>query len=77
MTNEERFTAWYESLPLEKTNSPHAGQSPPLLVVLEHLKEDFDLKLDSTEAKGQGQIRGVSGTATAKILVAFGRLGTS
>jgi hypothetical protein len=72
MTNEERFAAWYESLPLERNKFPARGTIAAALVVLEHLKEDFDLNLDSHRAKGQGQIRGVSGNATAKILAAFG-----
>jgi hypothetical protein len=72
MTKEELFAEWYDSLPLEPNKFPARGTIAAALVVLEHLKEDFSLNLDSHRAKGQGQIRGVSGNATAKILAAFG-----
>jgi hypothetical protein len=72
VTHEESFADWYDSLPLEPNKFPARGTIAAALVVLEHLKEDFDLNLDSHRAKGQGQIRGVSGKATAKILMAFG-----
>jgi len=72
MTNAELFSGWYDSLPLEPNKFPARGTIAAALVVLEHLKEDFVLSLDSHRAKGQGQIRGVSGKATEKILAAFG-----
>jgi hypothetical protein len=72
MTNEQLFVEWYAALPLEPNKFPARGTIAAALVVLEHLKEDFVLNLDSHRAKGQGQIRGVSGSATAKILAEFG-----
>jgi len=42
------------------------------LVVLEHLKQDFDLSIDAHTAKGGSQIKGASGAAVRKILADFG-----
>lgn len=76
MTNEAIFAAfawWYKSLPLQPNKFPARGAIGAALVVLEHLKEDYDLDLDSHRAeKGQAQIRGLSGAAVSKILAEFG-----
>ena len=67
------FEQWYNALPLQPNKFPARGAIGAALVVLEHLKEDFDLNLDSHRAKkGQAQIRGLSGNAVSKILGAFG-----
>lgn len=75
MTDEEiheAFKSWYDSLPLEQNKFPARGTIAAALVVLERLKTDFDLNLDSHRAaKGQAQIRGLSRSAVSKILSAF------
>ena len=76
MTNEAilaAFGLWYDSLPLQPNKFPARGAIGAALVVLEHLEEDYNLDLDSHRAaKGQAQIRGLSGAAVSKILADFG-----
>ena len=64
---------WYGNLPVQHGGFPARGTIGAALVVLDRLKEDFDLRLESHRAKaGQSQIRGVSGKAVAQILARFG-----
>jgi hypothetical protein len=66
------FGQWYASLPLERNKFPARGVIGAALVVLEHLKEQYNLDLESHLAtKGQAQIRGLSGRAVSKILAGF------
>ena len=68
----DAFGKWYESLPKQPNKFPARGAIGAALVVLEHLKDDFDLDLNSHRAeKGQAQIRGLSGAAVSKILAQF------
>ena len=71
------LASWYNSLPTHKpANWPARGTIAAALVVLERLKSDFDLSLESHRAPGKSQIKGVSGAAVARILVTHGvRLG--
>jgi len=67
------FKRWYENLPAQPGGFPARGTIGAALVVLERLKEDFNLRLESHRAKGgQSQIRGVSGVAVTHILARFG-----
>jgi len=70
----EAFNGWYGSLPVYKTvGGPSRGTIAAALVILEHLKEKFDLNLDSHRADtGKSQLKGVSGGALKKILTEHG-----
>jgi hypothetical protein len=63
------FKQWYDALPIHKpSGGPARGTIGAALVVLERLKDTFDLNLDSHRAAGQSQIKGASGAAVARIL---------
>lgn len=67
------FESWYNKLPVHKPSSgPARGTIGAALIVLERLKGDFDLNLESHRAAGQSQIKGASGAAVARILSRFG-----
>lgn len=67
------FSLWYSQLPVHRASGgPARGTIAAALVLLERLKENCNLKLDSHRAPGKSQIKGVSGTAVARILSAFG-----
>ncbi|MCL5290796.1 MAG: DUF4928 family protein, partial [Firmicutes bacterium] len=67
------FDKWYKELPIHKpSGGPARGTIGAALVVIERLKTDFVLKLDSHRAAGQSQIKGASGAAVARILSTFG-----
>lgn len=67
------FKDWYSSLPSHKpSGGPARGTIGSALVVLERLKNDFDLDLDTHRAAGKSQIKGASGAAVARILANFG-----
>ena len=67
------FGQWYAELPTYAGGFPARGTIGAALIVLERLKEDYVLNLDSHRAeRGRSQIRGVSGTAVARILANFG-----
>lgn len=78
MTVEERatnaFVRWYESLPIRKRTSgfPAKGTIAGGLVVLEHLKHDFDLGIDAHTTKGGSQVKGAGRSAVKRILESFG-----
>ena len=69
----EALDKWYRNLPvLKQTGGPARGTIAAALVVLEHLKEKFDLKLESHRASsGKSQIAGLNASAVAKILEKF------
>jgi len=69
----DAFEEWYKGLKIHKASGgPARGSIAAALVVLDHLKEDFNLQLLAHRAAGTGQIKGVSGAAVRKILSRFG-----
>ena len=64
--------AWYDGLKRVSGEFPARGTIAGALVVLEKLKEDFDLDIDAHTAPGGSQIRGASGGAVRGILARFG-----
>lgn len=67
------FHNWYEHLPFHKAaGGPAKGTIAAALVVLERLKTDFNLDLETHRAQGGAQIKGASGAAAEKILARFG-----
>lgn len=66
------FEAWYKSLKIVKSNAgPANGTIAATLVLLERLKENYDLNFESHVAAGGAQIKGASGTAVSSILKQF------
>lgn len=77
MTSEEKalaaFDNWYSGLPkLYGGRIPAKGSLGGGLVVLNKLKEKYDLSIESHTAKGGSQVSGLSGPAVRAILAAFG-----
>jgi hypothetical protein len=77
MQNREKvhaaFQEWYEDLPKRHAGVlPAKGSIAGALVVIERLKKNFDLSIDSHTAKGGSQISGASGAAVRLILERFG-----
>ncbi|MBS1786400.1 MAG: DUF4928 family protein [Acidobacteria bacterium] len=69
----ELFRKWYEALQVYSTSGgPARGTIGAALVVLERLTTEYDLRLSAHRAAGQSQIRGVSQSAVAQILLEFG-----
>jgi hypothetical protein len=67
------FSGWYGSLAIQKAiGGPAKGTIAAALVVLEHLKKEFNLDLEDHRAAGGSQIKGASGAAVAKILARHG-----
>src|SRR5215212_11420800 len=67
------FREWYASLPPRHAGViPAKGTIAGALVVLDRLKNSFDLSIDSHTAKGGSQISGASGSAVRSILENFG-----
>lgn len=67
------FQDWYYSLPIHKASGGVAkGTICAALVVLESLKDDFNLDINSHITAGGAQIKGASGAAVARILERFG-----
>jgi hypothetical protein len=68
------FNKWFSSLkPYERTHGlPARGTIAASLVVLEHLKARYDLNLQSLQAEGKAQIRGLNKAAVQAILSRFG-----
>ncbi len=67
------FSRWYAHLPIHRpSGGPARGTIAAALVVLDRIKQDCKLDLDSHRASGKSQIKGVSGTAVARILATFG-----
>lgn len=69
----DALTAWYCGLPVHRSSAgPARGTIGSALVVLEQLKTDFNLNLESHRAAGKSQIKGASGPKVASILARFG-----
>ncbi len=67
------FQDWYDHLPVHKASGGVAkGTICAALVVLDSLKNDFILDINSHLAAGGAQIKGASGAAVARILERFG-----
>ena len=67
------FQHWYDHLPVHKASGGVAkGTICAALVVLDSLKDDFNLDIKSHLAAGGAQIKGASGAAVARILEQFG-----
>lgn len=66
------ISSWYGSLPIQRDGSPSRGAIAAALVVLDRLKEQYDLTLDFHLAPGGAQVKGASGQAVARILGEFG-----
>ena len=65
------FQRWYRSRK-KYGGFPAKGTMAGALVVLERLKQEFDLSIDAHTAEGGSQIKGASGAAVKKILADFG-----
>lgn len=66
------FEEWYKSLKIVKANNgPANGTIAATLVLLERLKENYDLNYGAHVAPGGAQIKGASGAAVAAILASF------
>lgn len=69
------FEDWYQSLKFVKANNgPANGTIAATLVLLERLKENYDLDFETHVAPGGAQIKGASGKAVASILTSFGEI---
>ncbi len=67
------FEDWFKSLKTVKANKgPANGTIAATLIILERLKENYDLHFENYIAGGGAQIKGASGTAVAAILRQFG-----
>ena len=67
------FAAWYDSLPIRKdTGGAARGTVAAALVVLAHLKDQYDLDLDAHRAPGGSQVKGAGRAAVRRILSDFG-----
>lgn len=67
----QAFQDWYYSRRKKQGFAPK-GTMAGALVVIEHLKNEFDLSIKAHTAEGGSQIKGVSGAAVTKILADFG-----
>lgn len=67
----EALGNWFEGLKLY-SGSPAKGTISGALVVLEHLKDEFNLEIDAHTATGGSQVKGASGEAVRRILAEFG-----
>jgi len=69
------FEEWYKSLKVVKANGgPANGTIATTLILLERLKDDYNLDFDNHVAPGGAQIKGASGSAVATILKKFGEI---
>jgi hypothetical protein len=68
----KRFEEWYKGLKLYRDHFPAKGTISGALVVLERLKEDFNLDIDAHTAKGGSQVSGASGESVKRLLARFG-----
>jgi len=66
------FGEWYASVQKRAKRDFPKGTMAGCLVVLDHLKSDYDLDLNTHLTKNKGQVRGAGGGALRKILTAFG-----
>jgi len=63
---------WYRALPVWRGGMPARGVLAVALIVLDRLKERYDLDIDSHRTVGRGQIRAASQSAVARILQRHG-----
>lgn len=68
----ERFQKWFDGLERYAGGAPAKGTISGALVVLERLKTNYDLDIDTHTAKGGAQIIGASGEAVKRLLADFG-----
>jgi len=69
----KEFKNWHKNLPVySSSGGPAKGTVAGALVVLERLKENFDLSIETHTAKGGSQISGASGGSVRVILERFG-----
>jgi hypothetical protein len=68
----ELFTQWYSELKLFSGSFPAKGAIAGALVVLDRLKESYNLDINFHTTDGGAQIKGVSGEAVKRILIEFG-----
>ena len=66
------FERWYDALKKNKSGLAPKGTIAGALVVLESLKNDFNLDINAHTAEGGSQISGASGSAVRRILEQFG-----
>ena len=66
------INTWWDNLRRYKGGMPARGTVAGALVVLDRLKEDYNLDLDSHRTPGRSQIRGVSGATTQQIIERYG-----
>ncbi len=68
-----QFIQWYENLPstTKKRHDPARGVISAALAVLDHLKEKYDLDLNSHTTPSDGQVR-TSGEMVKAVLARFG-----
>ncbi len=66
----QQFQDWYRSRK-KYSGFPAKGTMAGALVVLERLKEGYDLGIDAHTAEGGSQVSGASGAAVRKILADF------
>jgi hypothetical protein len=66
-----RFVEWYDKLKFHKSaGGPARGTIGNALVVLERLKTNYDLRLESHRAAtGRSQIKGASGASSLRTLL--------
>jgi hypothetical protein len=76
VTPEQRAIAalqeWYQRSLTKKSQFPPKGHITGALVVLDRLKNDFDLDIDSHTAPGGSQIKGAGRGGARRILESFG-----
>jgi len=70
------FKKWYGELQVHKTTGgPARGTISAALVIIDRLKENFSLDLDSYRTKkGQSQLTGINAAAASSILKRYGEL---
>lgn len=69
------FDGWYKSLPVHKpSGGPARGTIAVALQVLDRLKADYNLNLESHRAAGKAQIKGAGPGNLSRILKSFGEL---
>jgi hypothetical protein len=66
------ISKWFDALERYADDFPAKGTISGALVVLERLKQDYNLNIDAHTAKGGSQIKGASGAAVKRILAGFG-----
>jgi hypothetical protein len=70
----QNFEKWYSELKTYSSSGggPARGTIATALVVLERLKDDYNLSLSAHRAAGGSQLQGASGAAVKEILAVFG-----